>query len=343
MELARRPRDPLLAALPSLAFGDSRAVIGRSIKELSESIRRVVPSLQSYDARNAADFCYRSAFARVNSLVLAALAAPATGLRVGSQPQAAMIFTHSGECAVRVEQSLYKVRAGDSAVLLPPDCPNVMDASKRSAVVIQIDWVRLKNTSSAMLGADLRESTIPLHPSPQQLALTQDRVSFDAVFRSLFAQIDLYADHLEMLDVSGIDDAFYRNLSIAIDPQAFIRQAEVRKMPVDRRRLGRVCEYVMANLGSPITLTDLERIGHMSRRTLHNHFCRTFGLSPSEWVRGQRLMKAQSLLSNPRNFQSVTEVLYACGFTHASLFSTQYKHRFGETPSETLQQSQSRR
>ncbi len=94
-----------------------------------------------------------------------------------------------------------------------------------------------------------------------------------------------------------------------------------------------MCEYVAANLGAPISLTDLERVGHMSRKTLHNAFVKATGASPAAWVREQRLQRARGLLVASE--LTVTEVLLACGFTHASQFAALYARRFGKLPSAT--------
>lgn len=191
-----------------------------------------------------------------------------------------------------------------------------------------------------MLGVPSDDLEIVALSNPRQIGLQLGNSSFDAVFRSLFAQIDLYAENPAMLNYAGIDDTFYRNLVIAFNPTPFIRQIEARKVPSDQRRLQRVCEYVMANLSNCITLTDLERVAHISRRTLHNAFIKTYKQSPMYWVREQRLLKAMKLLGDRNGFLSVTEVLYSCGFTQPSLFSAQYARRFGELPSETLMQAQ---
>ena len=329
---------PALADLPALAFGAHQATAGYSIKELSESTRRVVPGLISYDAPKTEDFCYRTAFTRINGLALSAISVPATHLGVGSQPQGTMIFAAAGEFSFSAQGGIFLGSAGSSAVFIPSDCPTVMQASKRSSVVIQIDQNRLKHTSATMLGAGLRESEILLNPAPRQMALTHGKLSLDAIYRSLFTQIDLYADSPDMLQLSGIDEVFYRHLAIALNPDAFIREAENRRLPLDRRRLARVCEYVAANLGGPISLTDLERVGHMSRKTLYNAFVKATAMSPAAWVREQRLQKARGLLTT--TVLSVTEVLLACGFTHPSQFAAIYARRFGELPSATSKRKQ---
>ena len=329
---------PVFADLPPLAFGAPEAVAGYSIKELSESTRRAVPALISYDAQEKRDFCFRSSFARVNGLTLSAISSPAAHMSVGGQPQGTMIFAASGELTFTADKSQHRSLAGNSAVFISPDCPASMEASKRSSVVIQIDPGRLKYTQTTMLGAGLRESPTLCNLAPRQIALTHGKFSLDSIFRSLFAQIDLYMDSPDMLQISGIDEVFYRHLAIALDPQAFFCQAETRKIPLDRRRFARVCEYVAANLGSPISLTDLERVGHMSRKTLYNAFVKAVGMSPAAWVREQRLQKARGLLLTASAL-SVTEVLLACGFTHASQFAALYARRFGELPSATHQRS----
>ncbi|MBU3719572.1 MAG: hypothetical protein FGM22_02275 [Burkholderiaceae bacterium] len=133
----------------------------------------MVPALISYDAPEKRDFCYRSSFVRVNGLALSAISSPAAHMSAGGQTQGVMIFAAQGELVFTADGGQYTGLASNSAVFIPPDCPTVMKASKRSSVVIQIDQNRLKQTATTMLGAGLRESEFFSNPAPKQMALTQ--------------------------------------------------------------------------------------------------------------------------------------------------------------------------
>jgi transcriptional regulator GlxA family with amidase domain len=58
-----------------------------------------------------------------------------------------------------------------------------------------------------------------------------------------------------------------------------------------------------------------------------------------EWLRSERLKLAHALLRSPSKGVSVTAVAHATGFNHLSAFATQYRARFGESPSATLKRT----
>lgn len=227
-----------------------------------------------------------------------------------------------------------------TAILVPPGDGNYeASGASRSVVVARLDPVHLQATVNTMLGPHGDQQKTGQLTQMKELALRQGGFSLDAAIRALVAQINSYDAGSGSLHLSGIDDVFYRTLALALYPEKFLEQAKRSSASVSQRHVSRVCEYVMANLSSPITLTELERLGHMSRRALHNAFFRAFNQSPMEWVREQRLLAARALLHKPRGVQTVSQVLYACGFTNPSLFASQYTRRFGESPSVTLRRS----
>lgn len=74
----------------------------------------------------------------------------------------------------------------------------------------------------------------------------------------------------------------------------------------------------------------------VSRRYLEYAFVDAFGTSPSSYFRVLRLHQVRRRLRTPDAETTVTSVALAHGFTHLSLFSTQYRALFGESPSKTL-------
>jgi len=78
-------------------------------------------------------------------------------------------------------------------------------------------------------------------------------------------------------------------------------------------------------------------VGH---RTLQRHFRRFIGRMPVEFLRDLRLDRARQELLRGARPASVTEIAVRSGFNHVGRFATQYRARYGETPSATLCRSQ---
>lgn len=322
----------------SLAFGNPGAVRCDSLLAFSEQTKSAVPTLIQYDARNPSAFRARSSHACINELSLFAASMPDvhTQARVDGRNTQTLVFHAAGKCAFATQGGVYSAVAGQSAVFLPRECPWVVETLSPSTVVATIEKHKIEATARVMLGSSFKGSLASGLNAPVELAMSVDKLSFDAIFRRLFAQIDLYEANPAMLSMSGLDDIFYRTLAMALFYDAFRQSQERRFVPAtSARQLAWVCDYVYSNLGGQITLTDLEKIGHASRRTLHNAFIKAYGMSPMHWVKEQRLMAARGCLNNPLESRSITEVLYDCGFTNASLFAAHYVRRFGEKPSDT--------
>ena len=102
--------------------------------------------------------------------------------------------------------------------------------------------------------------------------------------------------------------------------------------------LERVEEYIAEHCTEPLTLADLATVAGVSGRTLLAGFRRHRGISPMRLLKTSRLDRARSelLTADPDNV-SVTVVALKWGFQHLGRFSVEYKRRFGESPSTTLQ------
>lgn len=109
----------------------------------------------------------------------------------------------------------------------------------------------------------------------------------------------------------------------------------------DRTRLGRlapVVRYVEQHADGELTPELLARVGCVSVRTLHASFADKLGVSPMAFVRGVRLGRVRDeLLASDATRTRVTDVATRWGFHHQSRFAQQYRARFRELPSETLQ------
>ena len=105
---------------------------------------------------------------------------------------------------------------------------------------------------------------------------------------------------------------------------------------IDQDLLDRACQYIQAELSQPITLTNLEHVSGMSRRSLQSAFQKRYHCTPMQWIRFRRLDQAQSTLRNATAYTTITATALECGFSNASIFSSYYRSRFGELPSKVL-------
>lgn len=93
-------------------------------------------------------------------------------------------------------------------------------------------------------------------------------------------------------------------------------------------------------LNSLLSVEDLgQRLG-LTPRTLHNHFLKTVGGSPAEFLRAVRLNACRRrLLDAVTDRLTVQDVAAQWGFFHMGRFSQAYRDLFGELPSQTLRSS----
>lgn len=116
--------------------------------------------------------------------------------------------------------------------------------------------------------------------------------------------------------------------------------SELRMQAPDSGRsyLERVEEYIYAHCAEPLTLARLAQVAGVSGRSLLEGFRRHRGISPMRLLKLARLDRARGdLLKAAPDAVSVTAVAMKWGFQHLGRFSGDYKRRFGESPSRTLQ------
>jgi AraC family transcriptional regulator len=80
----------------------------------------------------------------------------------------------------------------------------------------------------------------------------------------------------------------------------------------------------------PLSLANLANAASLSRSRFTSLFRRDVGLSPAQFVRAIKLVKAAILLNE--SVLSVKEVAWAAGFSDRSHFLRDFKHRYGVSP-----------
>src|SRR5258708_5774313 len=101
----------------------------------------------------------------------------------------------------------------------------------------------------------------------------------------------------------------------------------------------RAVEYMNAELGSPLGISELAAAAGVAGRTLFKHFNDAHAASPIQCVRNARFEKVHEALLCAEQTDSVTAIALRWGFSHLGRFAVEYRQRYGEPPSQTLSRS----
>jgi AraC-like DNA-binding protein len=118
--------------------------------------------------------------------------------------------------------------------------------------------------------------------------------------------------------------------ALATRPPARLHEAERAAC------IARAYDYVMANLGAHVRLSDVAAAAGCAPRTLQNIIQGEARSNLFAQVGVIRLAPAYARLADPEQHASVTTVAFDCGFPHLGEFGRAYLRHYGERPSDTL-------
>jgi AraC-like DNA-binding protein len=99
-------------------------------------------------------------------------------------------------------------------------------------------------------------------------------------------------------------------------------------------------DFVLAQAGEHVSVSDLCRIAGASERGLENAFREVLGFTPVAYLARLRLHRVrEALLAATQGSTTVSVEALRWGFWHFGEFSRAYKACFGELPSDTLRQA----
>lgn len=106
---------------------------------------------------------------------------------------------------------------------------------------------------------------------------------------------------------------------------------------IERKKItDKVIDYMVANVGNPISIAGLCRYSNCTDRTLRNIFYEVFGKPPVQYLKCMRLEMVRKTLLDPEMAgMSITDIANANGFWHMGQFAKDYRSLFDELPSIT--------
>ena len=123
--------------------------------------------------------------------------------------------------------------------------------------------------------------------------------------------------------------------------EALPSQVDTSDLPnLERRKklVDRACELMMGHADEPLSILEVcSRVG-TSRRKLNYCFQDVLGTTPIKYLRSLRLNSVRRAIRQAAPGVTIQDIASHWGFWHLSQFAQDYKHLFGELPSDTLRQ-----
>ncbi len=145
----------------------------------------------------------------------------------------------------------------------------------------------------------------------------------------------------QLLDCpAAVDSCRDELLSAARDLFASRRHVDGRHFDRWRNLTKSTLERAMSCPDQSLSIAELAQQAGVPERTFRTAFLRSYGLSPHEYLRLQRLHEARRLLrASGQDRTTVTQVAFGLGFWDLGRFAGRYHTLFGEHPSETLRRT----
>ena len=323
--------------IPRLKFGDRHATIVHSAEEyveLAQKARRPVADISFKGHASSIKF----SAVRIGDMTITEGYSEAVQVKSYEDPQVTFIIPVKGSGRfVRGTQST-PWRASRTIIQVSYDKPMFFEADRYLLLAIRL-------CPHSFL-KELERLSPQAHPSSDRLmscgVLTYEGertgMNISVALENLFSIIDSCNADEGFLRRIGVDDVLYRLLAEMVNSQNGQAGEPERPSNVPRsaRAVDVICEYIANNLGSPLTISKMERMVGLSGRAINYAFQQRFGCSPQDWQRGFLLDEARRRLLDEDVLFSVKSLAYELGFSSASAFTSHYRRRFHERPSDTL-------
>lgn len=242
-----------------------------------------------------------------------------------------------GTARVRCGAQLIESDPGVATILNPNEDVDMVWHANNESLMLKIERTLVERSARA-LGFDTGSQGLVL---PARL-LAHTQPSWQIMMRYVLdcarnapdiLKAPLIINQLEQLTVSTL---------LSLHPPAQ-DAAHLRPGQLLPRHLKKVQDYLQDHAHLPITLEDLSHEAGVSARTLQQAFRSYYGMSPMQYLKQIRLDRLRNeLLDCGGRRVSLADLAMRWGFAHQGRFSAEYRQRFGEAPSATLQRLQGR-
>lgn len=103
----------------------------------------------------------------------------------------------------------------------------------------------------------------------------------------------------------------------------------------DQKLMIKIMDVINANISNSDLSVDMiaQSVG-LSRVHLHRKMKELTNQTPHDFIRNIRMQQAAKLLEEGNH--NITEIVYKCGFSNTTSFSTMFKKMYGQTPRDYM-------
>ncbi|WP_375741397.1 AraC family transcriptional regulator [Pseudomonas boanensis] len=235
------------------------------------------------------------------------------------------------------------IESGGQRVLSNPGTGSILNALTPTSIyhsdsteklIIRVDRALLERHCQQHLGRTLRKG-IEFQPS-MPLATPEGR-RWMRMVGWVYDSLSADEGDLPPLLASQLENTLVTML-LACQPHTYSAEMACDDGPsIAPSFVKRVERYIEEHAHEPITIVDMAEHAGVSSRSLFTGFRRYRNTSPMLYLKEVRLRNVhEELRRQSAGSTTVTAVAFCWGFSHLGHFTTDYKRRFGESPSETL-------
>lgn len=139
---------------------------------------------------------------------------------------------------------------------------------------------------------------------------------------------------------SEVESFFFQLVANAISSAGLVNHSPVRCEQNYLRIVRSAREYLSRHRSEAVTLAELCKNVGTCKRNINYAFLSILGITPSYYLRVQRLNGVRRDIKNHTNpCETLADIAARWGFWHPSHFSAAYKRLFGELPSTTAERA----
>jgi len=234
------------------------------------------------------------------------------GRKRGQTPFTVLQHTIGGAGNLRYENRSYRIRAGDTLLLLVPHNHRYwLEEDGRW----EFFWISMNGEEALRIHRAILAVTGPV------LKLQPETVEHLA---------DCSLRLISGGNTPGRASAIAYEAAMALYDDVFGSHPVLSE---EYRRMQHVIDHILANLEKPLPVEELARVSGLSRAHFSRIFAASEGMPPAEFVLQKRLQRAVKLLTKTADLP-VKEVAIMSGFEDPNYFAKVFRRVFGASPTE---------
>lgn len=234
-----------------------------------------------------------------------------------------IFYIKSGECSLFMQHSIYRLRAGDMAIISTGTIHKTtyLSTCEHERIVLDFKDEHIKEITDRY-GENIFNELL----GKKVLSFTSKQKKY------LEDLLDKMILELEQPD--NFSDAFLNTYLVEFILFLIRYQSRTthiyKTMDLENESIQRAADYIFHNYDKPITLTEMANMLHLNRTYFSKKFKQATGIGFKEYLTRIRIRRAEQLLLESN--MSITEIAFACGFTDSNYFGDAFRHINGVSP-----------